>query len=250
LLKLADGAHEGSVEREARVGRGRVAQFLPWADGSGREIGSWRRLPQMAVCSLGYLIIAWCLFVPLARKDGDKYQLDGDRFEPFMFRVPDLSENLLRALRSLVTAPFLNHDSLQLVYVTALVLLFAVIFEVREGPLTTALVFFGSTLAAAVIGGVLLHLIYPELWDTSVLETAWKRKWSGASPGCFGIMGGLAARARRPWPLLGLFGLWEVFIWTVNLRDYTSVFHFVALFTGYLAVRYLIPPQARVTGWE
>ena len=83
------------------------------------------------------------------------------------------------------------------------------------------------------------------LKDSSVLETAWRRKWSGGSPGCFGLMGGLAARSRRPWPLLGLFCLWEVFILYVNLRDYTSVFHFVALFTGYLMVRYLIPPPAR-----
>lgn len=230
---------------QGAVGRSRIARFLPWADGSGREIGSWRRLPLMAACSLGYLIVSWVLFVPLAEKDGDKYELDGDRFEPFVFRIPDLSENLPRALRSLLTAPFINHDSLQLVYVTALVLLFGVIFEVREGPLATALVFFGATLVAAVIGGVILHLVYPELWETSTLETAWRRKWSGGSPGCFGLMGGLAARARSPWLFLGFFGLWEVFIWSVNLRDYTSVFHFAALLTGYLAVRHLVPPRAR-----
>ena len=100
------------------------------------------------------------------------------------------------------------------------------------------------------MGGILLHLIYPELWDTSVLETAWRRKWSGASPGCFGLMGGLAARSRNPWPLLGLFGLWEAFILIVNLRDYTSVFHFTALLTGYVAVRYLISPPLRDVAWD
>ncbi len=229
--------------------RGQIAQFLPWADGSGRAIRAGRRRPLMVACSAGYLLLSWFLFVPLAYADGNKFRIDGDRLDPYVFRVPDLSENFPRALRSLLTAPFINNDSLQLVYVTALVLLFGMVFEAREGPLTTAFVFFGSTFAAAVIGGVLLHLIYPEVWDASVLETAWRRKWSGGSPGCFGLMGGLAARSRRPWPLLGLFCLWELFILYVNLRDYTSVFHFVALFTGYLMVRYLIPPPARaVTG--
>lgn len=235
------------MEREGTVGLGRLAPFLPWADGSGRTIVSWRRLPARAACSAGYLVVAWLLYVPLGYDDGDKYRIESDPVEPYVFRVPDLSENVPRALRSLLTALFINHDSLQLIYVTALVLLFGVIFEVREGPVTTALVFFGTTFAAAVIGGVLLHLIYPDLWDASFLETAWERKWSGGSPGCFGLMGGLAARSRRPWLLLGLFGLWEVFILYVNLRDYTSVFHFTALFTGYLSVRYLIPPPARAT---
>jgi hypothetical protein len=226
------------------VERGRIAQFLPWADGTGRAVGSWRRLPLTVACSAVYLVVSWLLFVPFAYDAGDKYKIDGDRVEPYVFQVPDLSENFPKALRSLLTAPFINHDSLQLVYVTVLVLLFGVIFEVREGPLTTVLVFFGTTFAAAVIGGALLHLIYPELWGASFLETAWERKWSGGSPGCFGLLGGLAARSRQPWLLLGLFGLWEVFILYVNLRDYTSVFHFIALFTGYLVVRYLIPPPA------
>jgi hypothetical protein len=202
-------------------------------------------MPFVVACSAVYLVVSWFLFVPNSYDDGDKYEIEGDRFDPYVFRVPDLSENLPRALRSLVTAPYINHDSLQLIYVTVLVLLFGVIFEVREGPLTTVLVFFGTTFVAAVIGGVLLHLIYPELWEASFLETAWRRKWSGGSPGCFGLMGGLAARARSPWLPLGLFALWEIFILTVNLRDYTSVFHFVALFTGYLVVRHLISPPAR-----
>lgn len=240
------------VTSHARVpdhpSHGRLASYLPWTDGSGRSVGSWRRLPLVVGCSVGYLIVSWLLFVPLAYDDGGKYKIDEDRVDPYVYRIPDLSNDVFHALRSLVTAPFLNHDSLQLVYVTLLMLLFGVIFEVREGSRTAVLVFFGSTFFAAVFGGVLLHLVYPEVWDASFLESAWGRTWSGGSAGCFGLMGGLAARARTPWVLLGVFGLWEVFIEYVNLRSYTTVFHFAALFAGFAAVRYLIPAPSRTRG--
>jgi hypothetical protein len=196
-------------------------------------------------CSAGYLVLSWLLFVPLSDDDGGKYKIDEERVDAYVYRVPDITEDFFHALRSLVTAPFLNHDSLQLVYVTLLVLLFGVIFEIREGARTTVLVFFGSTFFAAIFGGVLLHLVYPGLWDASFLETAWGRTWSGGSAGCFGLMGGLAARAHKPWLLLGMFALWEIFIEYVNLRSYTTVFHFAALFAGFVAIRYLIPPRER-----
>jgi len=180
--------------------------------------------------------------VPLSYDDGGKYKIDEDRVGAYVFRVPDLSEDLPHAVVSLLTAPFLNHDSVQLVYVTLLVLLFGAVFEAREGARRTVLVFFGTTFAAAVSGGILLHLLYPEVWGGQFLETAWTRTWSGGSAGCFGLMGGLAARARRPWLLLGIFSLWELSVLYWNLRSYTTVFHMAALLAGYLAVRYLIPP--------
>ena len=227
------------------VWRGRLASYMPWTDGTGRTVGSWRRLPVAVAWSVGYLSLSWLLFVPLSYDDGGKYKIDEERVDPYIYRVPDLSEDFFHALRSLVTAPFLNHDSVQLIYVTLLMLLFGVIFEVREGARTAALIFFGSTFFAAIFGGILLHLIYPELWGASFLETAWERTWSGGSAGCFGLMGGLAARARKPWLLLGAFGLWEVFIEYVNLRSYTTVFHFTAMFAGFMVVRYLVPPRVR-----
>lgn len=223
-----------------------ITPFVPWTDGTGRTVGSWRRLPLAVAYSVGYLILSWVLFVWLSYDDGGKHEIDEERVDPYIYRVPDLSDDVFHALRSLVTAPFLNHDSLQLIYVTLLMLLFGVIFEIREGLRTAVLVFFGSTFFAAIVAGVLLHVIYPELWDASFLETAWERSWSGGSAGCFGVMGGLAARARNPWLLLGAFGLWEVFIEYVNLRSYTTVFHFAALFAGFVAVRYLIPPRRRI----
>jgi len=223
----------------------RLAPYLPWTDGTGRARGAWWRVPLAARGAVGYLVVSWGLFARLAHDGGAKYVIADDRVGAWVYRIPDLSQNAPRAVRSLLTAPFLNHDSLQLVYVTTLVLLFGVVFEAREGTRTTMLVFFGAGLAAAVGAGLLLHVIYPDRSGGAFFETAWERTWSGGSAGCFGLMGGLAARARRPWPLLGLFALWEINVEYWHLRSYTTVFHFIALGVGFLLMRYGVQGRFR-----
>lgn len=222
---------------------GRFAPYLPWTHGTGRAIGSWRRIPLAIACCAVYLILSWALFLTLLDDDREG-RIDRERVEDYIYRIPDLSRDFPHALRSLLTAPFLNHDTVQIVYVTILLLLFGLIFEAREGARTTVLVFFGTNFAAAVGGGILLHLLYPEVSTAPSLARAWDRTWSGGSAGCFGLMGALAARARRPWALFGLFLFWEVNVWYWYLRGYTSVFHLVALIAGYLVVRRAIRPRS------
>lgn len=199
----------------------------------------------MAPFVFAYIAVSWILFVPAAEPRNGKYWIDEDAVDHLLYHIPDLSRDFPIALRSLVTAPWFNHDSLQLVYVTALLLMFGVIFELREGTIRTVTIFFGTTFLSAVGGGAILHAIYPALWDTWILENAWHRSWSGGSVGCFGLMGALAGRARRPVPLLTVFVLWEAFIWWVNLRNYTSVFHLTALTAGFIATRWWLPPRHR-----
>ncbi len=225
--------------------RHRFAPALPWTDGTGRPWQGWRRLPLMVPFVLLYLLLSWSVFIPAAERDGNKYEIDEEAVDRLLFHVPDLRADFPAALLSLITAPWLNHDSVQLIYVTILLLLFGFVFELREGTLRTVLIFFGTTFVAAVIGGFALDLIYPELLDRPFLEKAWERTWSGGSASAFGLMGALAARARRPWPLLTFFVAWELFILWVNLRSYTTVFHLTALATGFFATRYLLPPVRR-----
>ncbi len=235
----------------------RLGAYVPWSDGTGRRRrpGDWRNF-LAAPFVLLYLVVSWALFVPLAEPRGGKYWIDEERVGAFVYRIPDLTADFPRALRSLVTAPFLNHDSVQLIYVTLLALLFGLVFEVREGTRTTVLLFFGTSFAGAVIAGVLLHLIYSEVVEASFLERAWTRTWSGGSAGCFGLMGAFAARARRPGPLLSFFVVWELNVAWWNLRSYTPAFHLTALVVGFLATRYVIAParfdraRARRRGWR
>jgi hypothetical protein len=203
-------------------------------------------MPLMAPFVLAYLVAAWFLFLLTADYTptgpyAGKYAIDEARFAPLLYHIPDLSRDFPRALRTLATAPFLNHDHVQIVYVTIL-LLFGLAFEAREGTRLTAALFYGTTFAAALAAGALLHLIYPAVLDAPLLATAWGRTWSGASAACFGLMGALAARARVPWPLLGLFALWELNVAVWYLRSYTPAFHLTALLAGFLAMRYAVIP--------
>jgi hypothetical protein len=195
---------------------------------------------------LGYLVVSWVLFLPAARPVPGNYVIDTARVDRFLYHIPDLGRNVPKALGSLLTAPWLNHNLVQLVYVSALLLLFGGQFEVREGTGRTVAIFFGTTFMAAVVAGLLLEVMYPAVWDTPFLQHAWERTWSGGSAGSFGLMGALAARARVPWPLLGLFVLWEVNVVWWYLREYTPAFHLPALMIGFLLARYVLRARPRV----
>lgn len=214
-----------------------LAPCVPWTDGTGRPWRGWRRLPRAAPFVLLYLAVSWMLFLPAAECVDGKYVINEGRVRAFLFFIPDLGRNLPGALHTLVTAPFLNHDSVQLVYVTVLLLLFGLAFEANEGTRTTLAVFFGTTIAGAIGAGILLHALYPEAVDHPLLARAWDRTWSGGSAGCFGVMGAFAARARSPWLLLGLVVLWELNVAWWYLRSYTPAFHLTALLTGFLWAR-------------
>lgn len=226
-----------------RPGPGPLARVGPWGDRSGQAVpGGARRFLSAPFLSL-YLAVSWALFLPFARPVDGFFAIDEDRWRPFLYYIPDLLESPLRALRSLVTAPFLNHDSVQVIYVTVLLALFGLVFEAKEGTWRTLLVFFGTTFVGALVASLLLHLIYPGVSDDRFFQRAWDRTWSGGSVGAFGLMGALAARAPVPWPLLGFFVFWELNVGWWYLQSYTPAFHLTALATGFLLARYVLRPR-------
>lgn len=229
----------GREQGRSRAGR-LLRDLVPWADGSGRRLG--RSLPLPAPFLAAYLALSWALFVPAAHSVDGKWEIDQERVRDFLFHIPAMSGEPLQAALSIITAPFLNHDSTQLLYVTSLLLIFGVPFEVREGSRRTMLVFFVTSTVAALVAGAFLHIVYPDLFNTGFFRTAWERIWSGGSAGSFGLMGAVAARARIPWVLLGVFIGWEIYIAFFRLRSYTPAFHFTALFAGLLIARFLLPP--------
>ncbi len=220
--------------------RRRLRRCLPWSDGSGRPWPGWLRVAPF--CTI-YLIASWAIFLPQARRVPGNWVIDTERVRPWLYDIPNLSQHFWRALLSLTTGPWLNHNAVQLVYVTLLFFLVAFRFEAKEGTLRTIAIFFATTFAGAVTAGILLHLLYPEFWSTPMAEKAWNRPWSGGSAGAFGLMGATAARAPVPWPLLAIFVLWEANVVYWYLHEYTPAFHISALFAGYLLTRYLLPAR-------
>lgn len=223
----------------------KLAAFLPWSGGVGRRRRARNRGVLAAPFVVFYLTVSWAIFLPGAQRVPGNIRADLDRYEAYLFHMPDLIENFPRALRSLATAPWLNHNAVQLVYITILLLLVGLAFEAHEGTRTTILVFFATSFVGAVGSGLLLRLIYPAVIDTDFLGHAWSRTWSGGSVGCFGLMGALAARAPRPWLLLALFVFWEVNVVWWYLREWTPAFHLTALFSGFVGLRYAAPLARR-----
>lgn len=186
-----------------------------------------------------YLFLTVVIFIPFASPVPGNYVIDLDIFGPYLYEIGDLSDDPLMALRSILTALFINHNAVQLVYVAALLILFGVPIEAHEGTAAAIVIFFATSIIAALVASLILHLIYPTIIDNPFLEHAWGRTWGGGSAGCFGFMGAISARARKPWVLLALFAAWETAVVTLYLREYTPAFHITALVTGFLIVRYL-----------
>ncbi len=230
------------MRRRSRMPK--ISKYLPWSDQAGHYYPPVKEIARRSPAVVIYILISVVFFLPTARRIPGNYVTDQDRVEHLLFAIPDLSERFFLALRSLFTAPFFNHNAVQLVYVIALLLLFGIPFEFHEGTVRTIAIFFATSFAGALAAGTILHLIYPALIDTPFLQQAWERSWSGGSAGCFGLMGALAARAPRPWPLLGMFVTWEVAVVTFYLREYTPAFHMSALFAGFVLARFVIRPGA------
>ena len=155
-----------------------IGRYPPPPRGTGRPWRGWLRLPLAAPASLLYLAVTWALFVCLAHPEGGVHKLDPEGIRPFVYHIPDLGQHPLRVPRALLTAPFLNHDSVQLVYISILVVLFVVPFEVLAGTRRTVSLFAGGLVIGALGAGLLLHLLYPAVTDAPLYATAWARRMS------------------------------------------------------------------------
>jgi membrane associated rhomboid family serine protease len=195
-----------------------------------------KALRPFPVAITSYLVVTWALFLVTGGARGPH----AEALAPFTFSIPELSAHPVRALGTLITAPFLNHSWDQHIYATVLLLVFGVRVEQRFGWRRTCLAFFVASAAAGAGAGTLLHLIYPEVVSGGAFADAWGRTYSGASAGAFGLLGVLAASSRRRYLLLAAFAVWELGVWYFYLFNYTPAFHLTALVTGYALGRLFV----------
>lgn len=187
-----------------------------------------------------YIVASWLIFLPQAEPAGSwGYETPGDELATWLYAIPDLYEDTGAALLAMVTAPWVHRSTVQLVFVSMALLIFGTRLEHREGTARTAIIFFSATTIAAVTAAALLHLVYPDVIQTSALDTAWERTWGGGSAGTFGVIGALVGRAQRPWPLIGLVVLWEGSFALLVYQDYVPALHIPAFICGFVATRYL-----------
>lgn len=232
------------LEDPYKPGARPFARVVPWGDGSGLATPPYAKFPQRAVVLLAYLVLSWVLFLPFAvpvSGDSGFYSLPAGFRSEWTYAIPDLTRDAAHVFVTFFTAPMLNHDLIQLVYVTFLLLAFGVVFEIKEGWRRALLVFLGGGFVGALVAGILLTLLHPNV-DHPLLEEAWARTWSGGSAGAFALMGAFAARAQRPWLFLSIFAVWEINVGYWFLRSYTPAFHLTALAFGYWVTRHALKP--------
>lgn len=216
--------------------------YFPWP-GEAAGPDWWRRFP----ANLVYMVASSLLFALfVARYGRDRDAVPRWLYEFFVYEAPQLTQDVPRTLLNFATAVWLNTHPVQMLYVILLLLMFGIWFEVHEGTARAVLVFYASSIGAALYAGILLHVLRL-LFDAAWIERAWVEPWAGGSAGGFGLMGGFAARARNPWPLLSAFVAWEVSVEWWHLRSYTPVFHVAALIIGYGLTRYTLDPRADVS---
>lgn len=236
LRSLPDPAHPGPSP---------LGKFLPWRAPDGRRTplppNWWARMPAHLV----YLFVTTVLFgVWVVVYDRRIENVPSLLVTVFVHEIPQLFTNIPRTLVNFALGPWFNYHPVQLLYVYILLLLFGVWFEIREGTARAVLVFYLTSIAAAVLAGALLHAM-AATFDADWIDREMGRLWAGGSAGAFGLMGGYAARAKRPWPLLLIFVVWEVNVEFWHLKSYTPAFHFIALAVGFVLVRYFLPPKRR-----
>jgi hypothetical protein len=168
-----------------------------------------------------------------------------DTGHPLFYHIPDITQDPLALLLNLTITPLVNTQFDQIILITVLIGTFGVLVERRLGALTALALFWGTSAAGALGGGLLLHVLYPLFPEVHAFsDGGWYRVFNGASAGGFGFMGAYAAMAR--WPLLwiGLFFVWEPGFWLLVSGDFTSAFHILAFTTGFVTVRYFLYDRA------
>lgn len=231
-------------------GHGPLSRISPWGDGSGRPLRRPWQLPLRAPFILLYLVVTWLIFFialsPEPHSDpGVILHIPAQQIEGLYFHLPDLIQAPHLAILSIFTAPIVNVHLVQLIYVTFLLLLFGLIFEVREGTSRLVIVFMGTSAFGALFAGLLFFFLTGIFSvDHHILQQAERMVWTGGSAGAFGLMGAIAARARVWWPLLAFFTLWEINVGWWYLQSYTPAFHLSALYAGFLLTRFVIPLKA------
>ncbi len=181
----------------------------------------------------GFLLFAWPIFLFLVRGDGWIPQAVRDNIG-FIVRLWE--SDAARAVVVSHVGIVVQHSWPQMVYVTVLLLVAGVAYEAREGTLRTFLVFYGASLAGvALLTVVVLLGQVPGVSPLS--QHAASVSWSGASVGCFGLLGALLATARNPAPWLAGFLLFELTVELAFVPLLAIAMHGAAFAFGFIVSR-------------
>lgn len=215
----------------------RVFPFVwPWRGVNNQHL-SLKELLKGKAFTLLYLIAIWSVIAILGfastRNCEGTWQLALQC--EYAFWVKNLTESPLIFLRNLFTTPFLHNGLDHILFVS--VLGFILIVQSHEavfGPKVTALIFLSSYLTVAPFFAIFYTVGIDLFPDSEFMQFAFVRNWLGGSIGMFQVYGALATRSCKPWIMLSIPLIFEMFNLTVLGIDlHISLMHIMASFLGY-----------------
>ncbi|WP_370088435.1 hypothetical protein [Ekhidna sp.] len=216
----------------------RIFPFVwPWKGASNEQI-SFGQLIRLKSFSILYLVIIWTIIGVLGfastRNCEGTWQLALQC--EYAFWVKNLTEAPWVFIRNMFTTLFLHNGLDHILFVSVLgVLVFVQSHEVIFGSKVTGLIFLSAYLTVAPFFGVFYNVGLHFFPDSEFMLFAFERNWMGGSIGMFQVYGALATRSRKPWIMLSMPVLFEIFNLTVLGIDlHISLMHVMATGLGFL----------------
>lgn len=216
----------------------RIFPFVwPWK-GVGNQGVSFQELIRLKSFSILYLIIIWSIIGILGfastRNCEGTWQLALQC--EYAFWVKNLTEAPWVFIRNMFTTLFLHNGLDHILFVSVLgILIFVQSHEAIFGFRVTVLIFLSAYLTVAPFFGVFYNVGLHFFPDSEFMLFAFERNWMGGSIGMFQVYGALATRSRKPWIMLSIPLIFEIFNLTVLGIDlHISLMHLMATGLGFL----------------
>ena len=206
----------------------------PWCAVDGRPLRPMELLLSRKF-SILYLAVIWPLWLGYG---GDLECIDvGGTLGCIGALWPEeIISNPLKFLVSLVLAPWFHHSGGEhIFFVTLGFMLFMQSFEVREGSVKAALMFFSSVAVAGILVALSMNM-GDVLWpNNDIINQGIGRNWKGGSAGFFGIIGASAHQSNSRWLVILIAVIFETWnYYTHGISTFTSVAHMMSMAYGFL----------------
>jgi len=102
-------------------------------------------------------------------------------------------------LLSFFTSPWFHNDFHHIIFIIISFIIFTQSFEVKAGPKSTAIIFFGAIAFTSIVAGIIFNT-GAHFWpDNEIFTHPMSRSWMGGSIGLMGILGALSHQSRWKW---------------------------------------------------
>jgi hypothetical protein len=182
-----------------------------------------------------FLSSAWLIFLVLVRSNG----WIPSAVRPHIgFVWNEWGSNPFEAFYMANVGLVVQHSWGQIVYISLLLLAIGIRYEMREGTVRTLLMFYGACLSGVAVLSVVILTTWvngPHGWNHHLASTS----WSGASVGCFGLLGATIATSRNPWPLLAVWATYEGAVEWILVPGLAVTMHIAGFVFGFAASRWI-----------